>query len=269
LDYGRGWGVRNCDTFYRNDLCNILLWHLQLAGREAEKLKTVDFEESYRKLLKFQSKTEWKKFRACIDLFEDTEYAIVSAYMYQLGNKRNKNHDFGEKNIRLYGILNAFYLQMYSLIGLAKILHFPYPKDIEKEFKKLDIYKLRGIAGSHTVNFEWDSDFFVENNEINRVTSFRIVQAYLNQDGDRIVAIDENNISFEFNLLKALDEYIKLSTEYLRKIISHSIDSLVMKKADKANFNDRFSEILENLINYNSLNENQKFVNDIKKKFLK
>ncbi|WP_373496206.1 hypothetical protein [Aquiflexum sp.] len=257
------------DTYYRNDICNLLLWHLQRAGREVEKEKSSKFEESYKKRLKFQKTTDWKKFRACIDLFEDTEYAIISAFMFQLGDLNNKNRDFGEMNIRLYGILNAFYLQIYSIIGLATLLHYPNPKSIEKRFKDLPIYKLRGIAGSHTINFQLDSELLEDKKEIDKITSFRIVQAYLNKSGNKIVVIDENNIQFEFNLLETLSEYKEISTEYLINIINHSIESLVLKKADRIEMNNRLSELTSNLIDYSEINENKKYGEKIKKRYKK
>jgi hypothetical protein len=257
------------DTYYRNDICNLLLWHLQRAGREAEREKSDNFEESYKKRLKFQKISDWKKFRACIDLFEDSEYAIISAFMFQLGKKSSKNRDFGEKYIRLYGTLNAFYLQIYSIIELAKLLHYPNPKSIENHFKELPIYRLRGIAGSHTVNYQLDSELLNDKQGINRFTSFRIVSVYLNNTGDKIVAIDQNDIQFEFNLLEELHKYKDISTTYLIQIIHHSIESLVSKKTDRVEMNNRLSELISNQIDYREIDENKKYVEKIKKRLKK
>lgn len=260
---------QNVDTYYRNDICNLLLWHLQRAGRDAEKDKSAPFEDAYRKKLKLQTVTSWKKLRACIDLFEDTEYAIISAFMYQLGDKTIKNQDFGEKNLRLYGILNAVYLQISAINGLANLFHYPNPKSIEKEFRELSIYSLRGIAGSHTINYELNSEFLNENNGINKITSFRIVQVHLNKTGDRIVAIDENNIQIEFNLLEELHKYKEFSTSYLIKIINHSIESLVTKKSDRIEMINKLSELTSNQIDYHEINENKKYIEKIKKRYKK
>jgi hypothetical protein len=256
------------DQFYRNNISNLLLTHLEIAGWEAEKIKKSDFEENYMKLLKFQSRTDWKKFRANVDLFEDTEYAIISAFRFQLGDMTLKNRDYGELNIRLYGILNAVYLQIRALIELSKLLNYPNPKEIEKSLKSLDVYKLRGIAGSHTVNFELDDETKANNPGINKITTFRIAQACLNKTGDKIMAINENGITMNFNLLEVLSEYVKYSTDLLVNLIRHSIESLLRKKKDKLQMNDRLEKLLMNLVEYSDINENRMYKDKLLNKYL-
>ncbi len=254
------------DRFFRNDLSNLFLWHLEIAGKKAS--GKINFEDAYREALNFEKESDWKKFRACIDLFEDTEYAIISAFKFQLGYLGNKNFDFGEKNIRLYGILNAIYLQIYSIIELSKLLYFSNFKVIKKDFSKLPIYKLRGIAASHTVNFELDSEIVIKR-KINKVTSFRIVQVHLTKTGERIEAIDENNISFKFNLLEELKKYVDLSTEFLIKIMNHSIENLLKNEEDRIEFIKRRDEILLKLVDYTELNENEKYFKRIENRLTK
>ena len=242
--------------YFRNDVCSLLLWHLQRAGGYAAKRVNSSFEDGYRKNLKFDRISDWKKFRACIDLFEDSEYAIISGYMYQLGDLENQNRDFGEKYVRLYGILNAVYLQISSIIGLARLLKYPNPKELERKFKKLSIYQLRNIAGSHTVNFELSGEILEEKGISSRLTSFRIVHIKLTKSGENIVAVDENDITIEFNLLGVLEEYNTFSFEYLIKIIDYSIDSLVLKKIDKERMKERLTELINGQVEYNTLNKN-------------
>jgi len=59
----------NENTVYKDQITHFLLLLLEIAGSD-------DFEEAYRKRLKFQKQTDWKKFRASVDLLDDTEYAI-------------------------------------------------------------------------------------------------------------------------------------------------------------------------------------------------
>lgn len=252
---------KSVDKYYRNDLSSLLLWHLQRAGREASKME--NFEDAYRKALNFKKESDWKKFRACIDLFEDTEYAIISAFKFQLGYLGNKNHDLGEKNIRLYGILNAVFLQINSIIELSKLLYYSNYKIIKNQFTELSIYKLRGIAGSHTVDFDIYGDLWSKNKNANKKTSFRIVQVYLSKNGDKIIAVDENNITLEFNLLNELQKYVDLSTDYLIKIMNHSIESLVKDKDDKIEMIQRMNEIILDMVDYKELNENKKYFENL------
>jgi hypothetical protein len=254
------------DRFFRNDLFNLFLWHLEIAGKEAAGKK--NFEDAYRKALNFEKESDWRKFRACIDLFEDTEYAIISAFKFQLGYIGNKNFDFGEKNIRLHGILNAIYLQIYSIIELSKLLYYSNSKVIKKDFSKLPIYKLRGIAASHTVNFELDPEL-LKDKKINKITSFRIVQVHLTKTGERIEAIDENNISLRFNLLNELKCYVSLSSDYIMKIMNHSIENLVKNEEDRIEFIKRRDEILLKMVDYTELNENGKYFKRIENRLMK
>jgi hypothetical protein len=83
------------------------------------------------------------------------------------------------------------------------------------------------------------------------------------------VTVDENNIEFEFNLLTVLNEYKETSSDFLIKIINHSIESLVSNKNDKIEMKNRLTEITSNLIDYNTINKNKKYVNNIKKRYSK
>lgn len=257
------------NEYYRNDICSLLLWHLERAGRNFGKGDPETFEESFRKSLKFDKQTDWKKYRACIDLFEDAEYAILSAYMFQLGELKNKNGDFGEKYVRLYGILNAVYLQISSIVGLAKLLKYPNPKNVEKEFKSLSVFHFRNVAGSHTVNFEWSKEQMAENDISNSKTSFRIVQVNWTKFGDRMTAIDENGVTLQFDLLEILDEYLAFSNECLINIINHSVDFLVLKKKDKERMRERLMELINGQIDYRSLNKNQGYLEKSLNKYQK
>lgn len=244
------------EIIYKEQITHLLLLILDIAGYDTRHSK--DFEEEYKKRLKFQKQTDWKRYRASIDVLNDTEYAIMSAFKYQLGDLSNNNYDSGEIYIRLYGILNAVYLQMNAYKEIAFLVNFPKKDDLSKLFEELDIYKLRGIAGSHTPKYLHD-DKTVKDNGINKTTSFRIIQFHLEKTGSKIVAQDENDITFNFNLLKCLTEYEKIVTDLLIQLINHVIKVLVLKKEDKEEMRNRLKEMLPNLIDYSKINENKKF----------
>lgn len=242
------------EVIYKEQITHLLNLLLVIASAEVEGSK--DFEEAYRKRLKFKKKSDWKKFKASIDLLDDTEYAIMSAFKYQLGDLSLDNRDTGETYLRLYGILNAVYLQMNAFVHIATLLHYPNPKRIDEMFKQLEIYKLRGIAGSHTVDYKHDNQTLQSKPQIAKTASFRIVQHYLEKTGSNITAVDENNITFEYNLLHILTEYEKIATDLLVKLILHSTKTLVNKKSDKTEIKKRLDEMLPNLIDYSIINEN-------------
>ncbi len=218
-----------------------------------------DFEEALRKRLKFQKKTDYIKFRASVDLIDDTEYAIMSAFEYQLGYLGRRHKDIGEMNLRLYGILNAVYLQMNAYEEIAKLLNYPFRDTISKEFKELDIYKLRGIAGSHTVGYLYDKDILSKNPNIGKTTSFRIIQMHLEETGSNIVVLDENNISFEFSLLECLQEYERKATNLLIELIKHYISTLVYDKQVKKELKESLNDLVPRIIDYSKMNKNEKY----------
>jgi hypothetical protein len=142
------------EIVHKEEITYFLRHMLDIAGNEVK--QGIDYEKQFKKRLKFQSKTDWKRYRASIDLLDDTEYAIISAFEYQLGDLGNKNKDFNGIYLRLYGILNAVYLQMSAFEELACLLNYSSRDNITDLFKQLDIYKLRNIAGAHTLDYKYD-----------------------------------------------------------------------------------------------------------------
>lgn len=245
------------EVTYKSQITHLLLNLLEIAGHDTQ--YAADFEEAYRKRLKFQKQTDWRRFRASVDLLDDTESAIQSVFRYQLGDLSNNNEDYGEMNLRLYGILNAVYLQMGAYKVLANLLNYPDRDNVSSSFEQLDIYKLRGIAGAHTVDYTYDEQTLANQKGINKKTSFRVVQMHLENTGRNITVLDENNITYEFNLLKILAEYEKLATDLLVRLINHSVKTLVNTKEDKAFFRDRLKELIPNLMDYSKLDQNKKY----------
>ncbi len=245
------------EVVHKEQITHLLLVLLEIAARDVQ--YSNDFEEDYRKRLRFQKQTDWKRYRGCVDLIEDTELAILSAFRYQLGDLKNKNQDYGETNIRLYGILNAVYLQMNALKEIANLLNYSERNIVKSSFEALDIYKLRNIAGAHTSDYEYSKQDILKLKDIKKNTSFRIVQVHLEKTGSRIEVIDENSISSQFNLLELLGEYESLATSLLVKLILHIKKTLLLKKEDKIWMQERLDELLPNLIDYSTIDMNKDY----------
>ena len=242
---------------------------LEIAWHDVKHFEDNKIETEYKKRLKFNNLTDWKKYKASVDLLDDTEYAIASAFQYQLGYLGNKKYDFGETYIRLYGILNAVYLQMSAFVELSRLLNFPDNEKIKPMFCKLKIYHLRNIAASHTVNYENDKNNENEITVKNKKNSFRIIQSELKYNGNGINVIDENGNILTFNLKECLVEYENIARNLTIKLINHSIDKLVIKKVDKVEVRKRLSETLDKLIDYSTLDENTKYMNALQKRINK
>ncbi len=242
-------------NIHKSQLTDFFLLILRIAANDVK--ASSDFNESFRNRLKFQKQTDWKRFRASVDLIDDTECAIISAFTYQLGDLENDNHDYGELNIRLYGILNAVYLQMNALEEIAALINYSSRDDIKKIFRVLDIYKLRGIAAAHTSRYEYDEDILRNNPKITKITSFRIVQSYLEKTGENIVVLDENDIEYRFGLISLLTEYEDIARNLMFKLIKHSIANLIEGKKQRIDIENRLEELFPKLIDYTSLDKNK------------
>lgn len=244
------------EIVYKEQITYLLLLILQIAADDVKGAK--DFEGAFKKRLRFQKQTDWKRFRASVDLLDDTEYAIMSAFRYQLGDMRIDNRDTGELFLRLYGVLNAVYLQINAFRVLANLVNLYDSKQEDTNLKKLGIYRLRNIVAAHTIDYQYD-DGFHKKHGINGTTSFRIVQSRLEKTGSNIEALDENGISLEFNLLNLLTEYEAAAKTLLLKLTHHSINTLVLRKEDKAELRRRLNEMLPYLIDYSKINMNGRF----------
>jgi len=242
---------------HKEQLTHLLLILLEVAGHDVK--YSDDFEEDYRKRLRFQKQTDWKRYRASVDLIEDTEQAILSAFRYQLGDLNNKNSDYGETYLRLYGILNAVYLQMNAFKEIANLINYPERKEVMPQFEALRIYKLRNIAGAHTTDYKYSKQEILELNGARKTTSFRIIQMHLDKTGKNIQVLDENNVSLNFNLLSLLTEYESAATKLLIKLIIHIKETLMFTKEDKTWMQERLDELLPNLIDYSTMDMNKDY----------
>ena len=188
-----------------------------------------EIETKIKKKLKFQYEFDTLRFRSCIDLIEDTENAIIHFSNYGLEKFTPEiGKDFGEIYIKLYGILNAIYLQIYSIIEIYEICKIQNKNDIVDKFKKHKIFELRNIMGAHTANFEDKSDYMPQ--KFNR-NSFRITQMQLNAKGNELHAVDSFGNVKEFNLYELVMSYNRLSEkilfngcyDYMNRIFSNSL----------------------------------------------
>ena len=173
---------------------------------------------------KFERIDDYKRLRSCIDLVEDTEYAIIDYFTYKLRTCQ-KGQRFGEKYLRLYGLLNAIYLQVQAIIRVAELVKFPRKKAILIQMNELTILRVRHIAGAHTVNY-------LENNELGlsstgkQMDYYRITQMDLHPDGTRISLVSGRNGFKQYNLNELVYEYALVSERILFEVVGKYIGSL-------------------------------------------
>ncbi|MEQ9229496.1 MAG: hypothetical protein RIF46_02365 [Cyclobacteriaceae bacterium] len=246
------------EIVYKNQITHLLLLSLEIAARDVK----VDshFEENYRKYLKFDSVNSWKQFRGSVDVINDTDLAIHSFCRYQLSAVQNQGFDFGEKYLRLYGVLNAVYLQIYAYDEICKLLKLTSRKKDIGDLKNLLVYELRNKVGAHTTNYFYSNSEYKP--EGKRRTSYRVSQMNLEKFG-RVSILDEYGGYNDYDLLECVLEYEQKSRIVLEKLINCMIDSIVYKKTDKIEIKMRMDELLPRLVDYSTVDENKKYSSEM------
>lgn len=188
--------------------------------------------ETLRRKLKLQGQYDYKILRTCIDLIQDTEYAIVDFAKYQLSKTRAKI-PHGEMYLRLYGILNAIYLQKQAVIQLAELVKHPAKKTVQQQLHNHRIHEIRHIAGAHTVNFFADNNsrFKSEDNNLNY---FRLTQCELKEDASNLTIVDCYGAIEKINLKELVYDYNLLSERLLTDVTEKYIKTLCKNDVNTA-----------------------------------
>jgi hypothetical protein len=167
------------------------------------------------KYFSIKTESDWNILCAAMDLLEDTECARENYIKFGLDGP-TKYDDMGEKYLRLYGLLNALYLQKDAVIALLKYCNISNMKKEKEEIENLKILRFRHIAGSHTLNYR---DYSNKNNaQINTYFITRISLKYNSitfRSGDKFEEINIKDSLYDFN--KLIGKKIYMVVKYLEK----------------------------------------------------
>ncbi|WP_233898279.1 hypothetical protein [Tenacibaculum piscium] len=201
--------------------CDIIKESLRLIN-----YKIYPTEEEHRlaliKKMKLEKSYDIELFISCIDLIEDAQYAIneVNEYGLSLGKIPRRN----EMYLRLYGVLNAAYIQILAikdLLNLLNLLNFSEFTEIHNHLKKVRLIELRNKIASHSTNYD---------DGTNERCFFRLVQASLSKSGKNI-QIEGRNESEDFNLLDCLASFTNEVEFFLDKIVVKQLEKTYKKEA--------------------------------------
>ena len=101
-----------------------------------------DFEIFIQTALKLTRPEDWGFICSSMDIINDSLLGIEHFCKYGLDGP-TKYDDFGEKFIRLYGVLNATYIQQQALLNLHRIANVMNLRDIESKVAKLQVREVR------------------------------------------------------------------------------------------------------------------------------
>lgn len=198
------------------------------------------------KKLKFQNKTDFELLRACIDLIEDTQNAITEVFQNGLSSKSQSK---GEMYLRIYGVLNAYYLQLGAVIDLMRLFNLPNQKEKKEHLKSAKIIELRNKIASHSTSYN------VPNTK--EVDFYKIVQSSINESGTSLRIIGKNE-SEEIDLISNM----KVFTIEIEKVLHETIKKeIYTRKFKKDHF--EWLEFRYKYINENRLNKKNEIDLDI------
>jgi len=105
-------------------------------------------------ILEFLGVSSGQSYNFIIDslyLLEDTQLAKQNFNEFGVSGP-TKYQNFGEVYLRVYGLLNACYLQQQAIIEIKKNLRLSLDKNELKEIRECPIFDLRNTFAAHTVN---------------------------------------------------------------------------------------------------------------------
>ncbi|MGJ8735026.1 hypothetical protein [Zobellia laminariae] len=204
--------------------CEILLGvlrYVQVKNYSSEQ----EYKENLNRSLKFSSTDDHLRLRACIDLTEDSQYAISEFYKNGLITNLEGQ---GEMYLRLYGVLNAVYLQMQAIIELIELFKVPNKKKIIGDLKGLKIIDVRNKIGAHTPNYMSKS---IESPR--KTESFRLTQTSITKWGNELVIVSSFDKIEEFKLVVLMKEFTEKIEKYLDIISEKALKSLFPNKTEQ------------------------------------
>jgi len=146
---------------------------------------------------------------SCLDALEDTEQAKIDFAKYGF-NKKSDNFTLGEKYIRVYGVLNAVYIQAQAIRNLAKYIVQDGYNNINREINKLEIIDLRNKAAAHNVNSYGDYESYMLNRNMIKDYSLKL-------------SCHDASVKIDYDVLDLMHQYntamAKILNDLLRELV--------------------------------------------------
>ena len=112
-----------------------------------------EFLTHVQQCLKLNNAEDWNYILASEDILEDSNEAILNFLRFGISGP-TKYDDLGEKYLRLYGVLNATYLQQQAICNLYKFFQCTNLKQKRAEIASLKVVSIRHKLGAHSANYE-------------------------------------------------------------------------------------------------------------------
>lgn len=174
-------------------------------------------------LLRLNNERDWNFVCVAMDIVGDASLALRNFLRFGLDGP-SRYEDTGEKYLRLYGLLNAAYMQQQAVLKLYALMNCPSPKDARSIFNNLEVRTLRHQLASHSLDFLAPGSNSEQAFVPVRIglSGFSCEVTENRGDRSRTVKLDE-----------AVDEHIKAVIDVLDKTFEKSAKTLFRGQEEK------------------------------------
>ncbi|MBC3811010.1 hypothetical protein [Undibacterium aquatile] len=181
------------------------------------------FDGYIKRSLRLNSADDWGILCASMDVIDDSLLGIENFLRFGIDGP-TKYGDMGEKYIRLYGALNATYLQQQAVISLFKISNTDSPKSAEERINSLLIRTIRHKIGAHAVDYENKHEDVTESFVPVRFTLGGMACSYYNNK-----TLQQETV----NLQEAIAEHLDLMATLYATLYEKSIRTIYKSNPEK------------------------------------
>jgi hypothetical protein len=130
-----------------------ILRQYEIAYRDLVTFKTRSTNPNAKDALILNELRDWSFICTALDVIGDSTLAIKNFLDYGLEGLTDGNND-GEKYLRLYGVLNATYLQQEAIGVLYRKINLQKSENVKQKIENLKIRDIRIKIGSHSSDYK-------------------------------------------------------------------------------------------------------------------
>lgn len=187
------------------------------AFRDIINAKVQPAKLSIRETLKLSKDEDWAFLCAAMDIIEDGCAAIDNFVRFGLDGP-TKYNEVGESYLRLYGVLNATYIQQQAVLKVYQLINVPPTLTEAKDaVADLEIRHLRHKLASHSTDYRDEGS--------NSTRAYVPVRLDLTGFRCRYTDIQDNK-SHDVDLGKAINEHVETMIEMLDRASHKAIETL-------------------------------------------
>jgi hypothetical protein len=151
-----------------------------------------------------------------MDIVGDASTAIHNFLQFGLDGP-TKYDEVGERYLRLYGVLNASYIQQEAIHNLYKLANVTHPREIKRKIGSLKIREVRHKLGAHSNDYLNRTTEKVESFVPVRVSLSGFNCGYLNNETMKMETV---------NLQDCLYQHLELMVDLLDEIYEKTIKTV-------------------------------------------